>query len=306
MKKKVKKIIRKLTNSVDLIDRIDLIKSRFFVDIQSCESVCLALGPYRNLTTLTAATLFLHPNCQVLNHASSRIYGKRQIDFLSNYSDERFNRFIQFAIEISSKGQKGDLGGSITYSHAFYSKYKMMEVYQKNNLGLLKNQIKCLFWKESLRTSNLIREKQIDLGNIFDKDDRLRFLLPIRNPLDCAISNLRTGHANIFRGLNKDSSIFEVLQAIIDEIHWFATYKKHFPSRFFYYFEYEISPEMLIDLATFLNLDPNETWLLNAQSVMKPNSSYEHDSKLLVFYQETVKDKFSCFPSLSEKLLRFT
>ncbi|MEM7479491.1 MAG: hypothetical protein AAF483_31280, partial [Planctomycetota bacterium] len=68
-------------------------------DIGECQSVCLALGPYRNLTTLTAATLFLHPNCQVLNHAGSRIYGNTEVDFLADYSRERFDRFIQFAIQ---------------------------------------------------------------------------------------------------------------------------------------------------------------------------------------------------------------
>ena len=37
-------------------DAADLAASRG-VDISACKSVCLALGPYRNLTTLTAATL---------------------------------------------------------------------------------------------------------------------------------------------------------------------------------------------------------------------------------------------------------
>ena len=103
-----------------LTDRIDLMTSRF-IDIKDCQSVCLTLGPYRNLTTLTAATLFLHPNCQVLNHAGKRIFGNRKVDFLSDYSKDKLDRFIQFAIKISSKGQRGKLGGSIIYSHAFDS-----------------------------------------------------------------------------------------------------------------------------------------------------------------------------------------
>ena len=92
----------------------DLVASRS-LDIRDCETVCLALGPYRNLTTLTAATLFLHPNCQVLNHAGNRIYGNEEVDFLSNYSKERFDRFIQFATQISIQGARGDVGGSITH-----------------------------------------------------------------------------------------------------------------------------------------------------------------------------------------------
>ena len=310
MKIKIRKKIRSFAKSVkrkylNLTDHIDRITSRS-LDIKDCESVCLALGPYRNLTTLTAATLFLHPNCQVLNHAGNRIYGNRHVDFLSDYSEERLNHFIQFAIKISGKGRGGYVGGSITYSHAFHSNHEIKNEFAKTGLELKKKQIKCLFWKESLLTSNLIRENHVDLCRIFEKDDRLRFLMPIRNPLDCAISNLKTGHVDKFRGLNLDSSIFEVMQAVLDEIHWFAAQKENFPSRFFYYFEHSISREMLVNLATFLKLDPNEDWLSNAMSVMIAKSNYEHDSDLLSFYQEAVNDKFSRFPVLSEKLLNFT
>jgi hypothetical protein len=307
MKEKTKKSIGSFTKRIyiNLTDRIELIMSRP-LDIKDCKSVCLALGPYRNLTTLTAAILFLHHNCQVLNHAGSRIYGNSHVDFLSDFSEEKLNRFIQFAIKISGKGQRGDLGGSITYSHTFDSNYKMNETYAKTGLGLVKKQIRCLFWKESLRTSNLIREKHVNIGNIFAKDDRLRFLLPIRNPLDCAISNLKTGHVNIFRGLNKYSTVFEVMQAVLDEIYWFALHMEDFPDRFFYYFEHAISRKMLVNLATFLKLDPDEAWLSDALSVMITKSNYEHDSEILAFYRDTVIDKFSRFPALSEGLLNFT
>ena len=69
--------------------------------------LCLFLGPYRNLTTLTASTLFLHPNCQVLNHASTRIFGDQRIDFFANYSDATFDAFLRYAIHISQSGARG-------------------------------------------------------------------------------------------------------------------------------------------------------------------------------------------------------
>lgn len=291
-------------NRLRLSDLIDLMTSRY-LDIQDIESVCLTLGPYRNLTTLIASVLFLHPNCQVLNHAGSRIYGNRQIDFLWDFNKDKLDRFIQFAIKISGKGERGNLGGSITYSHAFDSMHKMKETFAKTNLPLIKKQIKCLFWKESQSTSNLIRERQVDLASIFEIEDRLRFLLPIRHPLDCAVSNLNTGHVNRFRGLNRNSSIFEVAHAILDEIFWFADLKKRFANRFFYFFEHEISREMLVDLAGFLQLEPNEVWIANALSVMKIKSGYNHDSKLLRFYRDYINDKSSRFPDLSKGLLSF-
>ena len=86
MKQPIQKVIHTIRYIIEhfrvrLNDVIDLRESRY-LDIQDIESVCLTLGPYRNLTTLTASVLYLHPNCQVLNHAGNRIYGKRKIDFL--------------------------------------------------------------------------------------------------------------------------------------------------------------------------------------------------------------------------------
>lgn len=306
MKQSVKNDLQLKKNKLklQLSDIVDLWTSQY-LDIKDVESVCLALGPYRNLTTLTASVLFLHPDCQVLNHAGSRIFNNKKINFLSNFNKRKFNRFIQFAIKISGKGQRGGLGGSITYSHAFDSKYETKEKYIKTGLKLTKKKIKCLFWKESHSTSNLIHKQQVDLANIFEKDDRLRFLLPIRNPLDCATSNLKTGHVINFEGLNKNSSSFEVVQAVLDEIFWFAELKEKFPNRFFYYFENKISRNMLVNLAKFLQLNQNEAWIENALSIMKINSGYDHDSELLQFYRDYISSKDGRFPELSKDLLSF-
>ena len=287
-------------------DEIALIESKS-IDITKCQTVCLTLGPYRNLTTLTAATLFLHPNCQVLNHAGSRIFGNQEIDFLSAFSKEKLDRFIQFGIKISIEGRKGDFGGSITLSHAFDQKHGMKKIHEKSGLGTLKKNIKSLFWKESLKTSILIRSKNIDLGSIFDKDERLRFLLPIRNPFDCAMSNLKTGQASIFSGLNNQSSLIEVLQAILNEIHWVAGLQRRYPGRFFTYFENDISPEMLVNLATFLKLDPSESWLTSAISAMQLKySNYSYGDDVIEWYQKSVKENFTQFPDLSAGLLHFS
>lgn len=305
MQNRFKEFTRKIGRTeLKLSDQIDLFLSRS-IDISECKSVCIALGPRGNLTTLTAATLFLHPDCQVLNHAGARIYGKKEIDFLSDYSDERFDRFIRFAIRIS-KGHRKKAGGSITFSHAFNPKYKMEKIYQETGAGLVKEHIRCLFWKESHRTSNLIRDKHIDLGNIFKQNDQLRFLQPIRNPMDCAISNLKNrGHMHTF-GLTREASVIQVTQAILDEVLWFAEIQASYPDRLLYYYEHEISRGMLVNLAKFLNLVPNETWLTNALSVMKTKPSYEHDGTLLAAYRDYVELKFKHFPTLSEGLLLFT
>ena len=287
-----------------LADNRDLRRSQS-IDISGCRTVCLALGPYRNLTTLTAATLFLHPNCQVLNHAGGRIYGRDEVDFLANYSEERFHRFVQFAIQISNKGQRGGYGGSIVHSHAFDEGHPMRNLHQESGADLVKRDIRCLFWKESLVTANRIRQTNTDLGSILAKNKRLRFLMPVRNPLDCAVSNLKTGHVTLFKGLNKQSPVSDVVAAILREFAWFADLEHKHPGRFFRYFEHSICREMLVVMASFLELAPDDQWISKALVAMETKPSYPHDDKLKAFYREGVRELFAEFPNWREALLEF-
>ncbi len=273
-------------------------------DIVACKTVCLALGPYRNMTTLTAATLFLHPHCQVLNHGGGRIFDT-DADFLSSYSREKMDRFIEVAIGISSGGARGDSGGSITLSHAFDADHKMRDVFESTGLGLVKETITCLFWKESLATSRLIRARNVDLAAIFSKEERLRFLMPIRNPLDCATSNLATGHVERFGGLTRNSPLLAVTEAVLEEIQWFSVLREAFPDRFFCFFEHQMGPGLIRDLGVFLGLPQDEHWVSNAQSVMVSKSHYAYDAAMRDAYREAVERKFTAFPEMKASLLRF-
>jgi hypothetical protein len=269
------------------------------------ETVCLTLGPYRNLTTLTASVLFLHPNCQVLNHAGKRIYGNSEVDFFLDFEPRKLDRFIQYAIHMSASGERGPAGGSIVHSHAFDSEHGLNRIFARSGVSLVKDDIVCLHWKESLRTSNAIRDRGVDLASILRQDERLRFLLPIRQPLDCAASNVKTGHARLFRGLNRQSPMSDVVEGIVDEVVWFAGLRERFPDRFRYYFEHEISREMLVGLAEFLRLEPTEPWVAAALEAMEIKSSYEHDAEHLDHYRRVVEQRSSGFPDLTRGLLKF-
>jgi hypothetical protein len=287
-----------------LRDRHDL-KASESVDISDCRSIVLTLGPYRNLTTLTAAVCFLHPNCQVLNHAGARILGNQNLDFLSDFSVERLDRFARYAIHISTKGAKGGYGGSITHSHAFNAKHAMAEAFQKSGGELLKSEITCLYWKESLRTTDAIRKNILHLDDMLRADGRLRFLLPIRNPMDCATSNFNTGRITHFTGLTKKSSKTDVMRAVLDEIFWFGGLQRDYPDRFFHFFEHEISKDMLRRLGSFLELEEDSGWLDNALSVMKIKKRYEHDDDLISNYRRFVENRSVEFPDLCTGLLHF-
>jgi hypothetical protein len=275
------------------------------IPIDSLRTVCLALGPYRNLTTLTASLLFLHPNCQVLNHAGQRIFYDDRLDFIKEYSEERFAGFCRYAINISRKGKRGDYGGSITHSHAFDDKHRMATTFKAASLPLIKNNITALFWKESLRTSNHIRDNNVDLDKLFAQNKKVRFLLPIRNPLDCALSNKKTGHVKIFHGLDKSSPMEAVCDAILDEYLWFKNLESRNPDRFACYFEHEPCREILLRIAALLELPPVEDWLANAAKAFEIKAGYSHPESLVTFYRDSIDKRFSSYPDFAEKLLRF-
>ncbi|MCK4791372.1 MAG: DUF616 domain-containing protein, partial [Desulfobacteraceae bacterium] len=171
------------------------------VCIDGIRRVCVMLGPYRNLTSLMASLLFLHPHCQVLNHGGDRILNDSRLDFLSNPTRDVMKRFLRYAVKISGGGKRGNYGGSITLSHAFDNKYHMREAFTTAGGILVKRNIHALVWKETLKASLHLRTHVPDMDSLLQIHEDLVFLLPVRNPLDCAVSNIRTGHAALFPGL---------------------------------------------------------------------------------------------------------
>lgn len=275
------------------------------LDVTPLRTLCLALGPYRNLTTLTASLLFLHPNCQVLNHGAMRILGDPQLDFLRDHRRETVDRFLRYAIWISTKGGRGKKGGSIVHSHAFDEKHKLGRLYREQfGDKLIKEEIHSLFWKESLRTAHYIRNHDIDLVALLEQEPRLRFLLPVRHPLDCAISNRRTGHAKLF-GLGNDASVEDVLEAVLEEIRWFLFWREQYPARFFYYLENDFSEITARRLAEFLLIEPDAGWIRVVQEAFDIDKHYDYPPQLIDHYAATVNGKFAAYPEFREQLLVF-
>lgn len=272
--------------------------------VPTCQSVCMFLGPYRNLTTLTAGILFLHPNCQVLNHGSAAVFGK-QSDFLRKFSSDRLDRFVSHAVALSSRTRRGRHGGSILSSHAFDRGQPLGSLVDAAGVEVVKKEIHCLVWKEPHRLTNHMFDHGIDPGHIVSSDSRMRFLMPVRNPLDCAASNLRTGRVREFRYLGNGATVEQIAIEILKELHWFASLQQRFPDKFLHYFEHSIPdgvPESLID---FLGLDRDEAWLRLAARYMTTSSHYIHHPGLVREYSAAVRDIFSDVPEMRAGLLRF-
>ena len=275
---------------------------------EQLESVCILLGPYRNLTTLTCSVLSLHPQCVVLNHAGVRMLKNRRLNFLANYSADKFGEFVRYAGFASRGGMRGTYGGDIRLSGAF-QRAPMQEAYARLQ-GRARGPATCLVWKDSHLVTNFLRAARVDVPGLLKRNDKIRFLLPIRNPIDCAISNLRTGHVNFFgmhRGISPASPVENVVGAVLDEIAWFVGLQEGsgFPERFFFYFEHGMGRSVLEKLLGFLGLPRDEAYLAVAADVFEASSEVRREARVVALYADQVSQKFQRYPGMREALLRF-
>jgi hypothetical protein len=244
----------------------------------------------------------------VLNHAGIQIFGDSSVDFLRNHGRDVFGSFLDRAVALSEGGRRGTYGGSITYSHAFDDAHAMNELYRDMVGSVRKKQdIHSFVWKESNRVSNYIRQHGVDLDGLFSTNELIRFLMPIRNPIDCAYSCLKSGH---FRHLDQGAvsqqpTIYEVISGVLAEHRWFQNMKKRYPQRFFSYFEYEMNRKTLLDIGRFLGLSDIGQWADRAARVFISKRMYEKPRDIVEIFGREVESMFSDDPALVASFLKF-
>ena len=275
---------------------------------EQLESMCILLGPYRNLTTLTCSVLSLHPQCVVLNHAGVRALRNPRLNFLADYSPDRFREFVRYAGFSSRGGMRGMYGGDIRLSHAFDR--DAMRRAQAQLRSSARGPARCLVWKDSHLVTNFLRSAVVDVRGLLQRNDKIRFLLPIRNPIDCAISNLRTGHVAFFapaHGMSAATPLEELVGAVLDEIAWFVALRDSSgrPENFFLYFEHSMGRGVLEQMLAFLRLPRDEAYLAAATDAFKSGGERPKEARIVARYVDEVHRKFAPQPELRDALLRF-
>jgi len=275
---------------------------------EQLESVCVLLGPYRNLTTLTCSILSLHPQCLVLNHAGQRTLPNRRLNFLADYSADKFGEFVRYAGYAAFGGVQGEYGGDIRLSHAFG--FEAMREAEARLRDRHRGPIRCLVWKESHKVSNFLRRARVDVSRLLQANGKLKFLLPVRDPVDCAMSNLQMGHVKFFPRsprLTASSRVEEVVDAVLDEIAWFVKLREdsRVPENFFLFFEHEMGRGVLESMIRFLGLSHDERYLTAAAGAFKAEGARSKEPRIVELYAKQVREKFGRYPDLRDALLRF-
>ena len=283
----------------------NIILSSSNIDVSSINTLICLAGPYRNLTTLTAAIAALHPNCQVLNHAHESILPHREVDFFSDYALDKWERFLQYSLRISLAGERGRVGGSILHSHAFdHGNVKTLYL-KRYGEKPIKDHVQSILWKEGLYLANHLKKHNTDPLCLIEKQNQLKFVLPIRNVLDCAISNKKTTLAYIFNNIDESSSLKEIISAILEEHLAFFKRQQKMPDHFFHFFEHSFDKETLMAYCDFSNIPFDEQWALDVLSIFDVKSKYDHEHETIRFYKEEVEVKFDNYPEIKTNLLAF-
>ncbi len=270
------------------------------VDVNKVESTVMALGPNRNMTTLTASLIALHPNCQVLNNAGYRHMVHAEA-LLANPTKDEYQRFVRSAIYKSQGGRRGHYGGTITLSHAF-DRPAVRDAYESRfGKSVLKKDVRCLYWKSAVQLTAMIRAKGIDLSEVVAKNDKIRFLMPIRNPLDCAMSNYRLGHYKHFPEVN-GQPIEKVVDFFVELVAWFLDNRAKHPDNFFCYFQSEFDRQTLLDLAAFLKSPADETWINSCLESRLKGKPYEYAPGMVDSYRASIKKHLGAHPEAAATL----
>jgi hypothetical protein len=264
------------------------------VDISKVDSVVMAIGPNRNMTTLTASLIALHPNCQVLNNAAYR-HMERAEALLRDPNQPEYERFVRSSIYKSQGGRRGHYGGSITLSHAF-DRPAVREAYERRfGEARLKDDIRCVYWKSAVQLTALLREQGLDLARTAEANPKVRFLMPMRNPVDCAKSNLRLGHYRHFPEV-ADRPIEEVVDFFVGLIGWFLDLRKRHPKNFFCYVQTDFGRQTLVDLAGFLGLPVDETWISDCLTSTLQGKPYDYEPELVTSYHQSLEKHLADHP----------
>jgi len=227
------------------------------------EIVGMFLCPNRNLTTLTAAVLSLHPHVQVLNHGLERMRELGLLRVLESGEDADLERFIEGALAMSEGGRRGAYGGSLLLSHA-YDRAALRAAYaERYGEAPLKPAIRCLVWKEGARLREFLKARRIDPVALAERLPRLRFVSPLRHPI-AHLRSLQRFYAENFLpyvrpslpDLTETSVARYVLSAHDDFLRW----HRRCPAHFHCFGEEELGVDGALRLLAFLGLADDDAW----------------------------------------------
>lgn len=268
--------------------------------LRDLKKVVIPIGSYRNLTTLIASIFSLHPQALVLNHAGERIMRRRELDFIGHPDEAHLEAFKRAAVRLAQTGRFGGYGGNILYAHAFQNE-KLLEIYRERfGDEVLKPGARALLWKESMLVTRYLEAPGYDLAGMLDALPALHFILPIRDPIACARSCIRTGH---WRFLCDKPDFNDLIDRLLGLIAWIEGLRVRWPERVILCWETDPLASMMENIAGLCGLDSDSRWIEDVARTVEINDrpSSEEDR---AYFRQAVERRLSQHPDIAERLLR--
>jgi hypothetical protein len=256
----------------------------------------------------------LHPEAQVLNHSHNTVFTKKT-NFIKNASNVVINEFVRRATVISSMRRvelfgNHIIGGSILDSHSFLNYPDVIQAYE-NRFGsdLVKQFFQVVVWKEGGRLTDYLMRYEDSFRNLLDQQPRIKFILPIRNPIDCAISNFKLGYHKagsferrlLYESIPSDS-LEGMLEFIVRSHTWCLRFAESYPDRFFVFSQSDVDNEFFARLAQFLDIEAIDTWIKDCIKISDFKESYAHDEELIARYIGFL-DKYDVYSISNHRVL---
>jgi hypothetical protein len=270
-------------------------------------SVGLFLCPNRNLTTLTAAILSLHPHVQVLNHGFERLQAAGLLRFLHSNRDDDLEAFVRSAIGMSGNGRRGDYGGSILLSHA-YDKPALRAAYaQRYADAPLKSETTCLIWKDGARLREYLKSNNIDPVVLAERLPRLHFISPLREPV-AHLRSLQKYYApeppDYIRPSLPDLTAKNVARYILAAHNEFLHWRERNPTQFFAFSQNDLSMDAARRLLGFLQIASDQAWEQVASEFFVNDSVYTYGAGLRPLFESLLRTEYAQSQIASMDLLR--
>ncbi len=266
-------------------------------------TVVLPLGPYRNLTTMTAALFAFHPQAVVLNHAAERIFGTR-FDPFERLDPDRWRAFKGGALRLLRHGRRSSYGGNVLLSHSFREGGLRERYVARFGEVLAKPGATTLFWKDSMRFQNRLMAGRPSMEAFAAAYPEAIFIFPVRNPMDCARSCLGTGHWHHL--VPKSQAEFApVLTRILESLRWFRMQERRDPGRFWSFTEAEIDAGFPGRFAAFCRLPEAASWQIDAPHAIAVRRKSDHGPENRALYARLVATIFEDDPEMRARLEPF-
>jgi hypothetical protein len=258
------------------------------------KTVGILVGPPRNFATLTATISGLHPECCAFDQAGERFFSPRR-DFLTHYSDKRLRAFCAGALKESC------IGPRTRVAHHF-DRFNLQSLdHDRLTKSAATDPPTCLVWKDPLLATTRIRSSDSSIIELLDSAPKLRFILPIRNPLDCAISNLRNSHMEGAEDIAEDRT--RTLARILEMISWVAALEVRHPDRFLTLFQDDTPEKVAGGLLRLLSLRDDPQWRDSVGVAFKIHGNpYTHGPEMYDAFESGVESYFRCLPGVASRL----